>query len=222
MRQAFITNLAHTQKLLLNLGAAAEDAIRQAIASLAAQNLVDAKAIIANDDQLDLMEQELEENVIKLLALQQPLAKDLRTLSAIWNTAADLERIGDYAENIAERTLWIGKTPLIKPLNDILSMAHMAQNMLQESLDAFSRRDVELAKKVCLDDDPVDLLYATLFDELMHSVASSNVAQATQAVQLLFIARYLERVADHATNIAERVIYMVTGERVSHQLKSQA
>ncbi len=216
-RQTFHAQLTHLQERLLQLGAAAEVAVSKAVDSLDSQNLEEAKAVLDGDNVLDQLQNEIEEDVLKLIALQQPLARDLRTLGAILQTATDLERIGDYAENIAERTLWIGVEPLIKPLVDIPKMARMAEAMLRESLDSFVKRDVSLAHKVVDDDEAVDDIYATLFDELMEFVSSGNSVTARQAVQLLFVARYLERIADHATNVAERVIYMVTGERIAHQ-----
>ncbi len=216
-RASFHASLDNVQALLLRLGGAAESAIYRAVESLETQNLQNAQAVIDGDDELDELENEVEEQVMRLLALQQPLARDLRTLSTIWKTATDLERVGDYAVNIAERVLWIGTVPLIKPLVDIPRMARMAEQMLRESLDSFVRRDIELAAKVCADDDAVDDIYADLFDELIGMVTSGDKGTATQAVQLLFVARYLERVADHATNLAERVVYMVTGRRVAHQ-----
>lgn len=216
-RQTFHAQLTHLQERLLQLGAAAEVAVNKAVDSLEAQDLEEAQAVLDGDNELDKLQNEIEEEVLKLIALQQPLARDLRTLGAILQTATDLERVGDYAENIAERTLWIGKEPLIKPLVDIPKMARMSEAMLRDSLDSFVKRDVQLAQKVVDDDEAVDQIYATLFDELMDYVSSGNVVSARQAVQLLFVARYLERIADHATNVAERVIYMVTGEWIAHK-----
>ena len=218
-REAFHTSIDNVQALLIRLGGVAEEAIHKAVTSLETQNLAEARLVLDGDDVLDEMENEIEERVLRLLALQQPLAKDLRTLSAIWKTATDFERVGDYAANIAERTLWIGNIPLIKPLVDIPQMARSAEKMLRESLDAFVRRDIELAAQVCAADDVVDKLYADLFEELMGFVASGDSTRSIQAVQLLFVARYLERVADHATNVSERVIYMVTGKQVAHEGK---
>lgn len=204
------------------MGSMVEAAIHQSIRSLRDQDLELARAVIDSDDRLDDLEMKIEEDCLHLIALQQPLASDLRVISTILKTVTDLERMADYATNIAERTLWIGSRPLIKPLIDIPRMAETAQRMVRESLDAFVKRDVELAIKVCLDDEPVDELYAQLFDELMGFVEKGGEGHvAAQAMQLLFAARYLERIADHATNVGERVIYMVTGRRVSHQLKAE-
>lgn len=222
-RQGFHREIEDLQQEILRMGSMVEDAIHRAITSLKTQDLDLAAAIIDGDDKIDAMEQDIEEKCLKLIALQQPLAKDLRTISTILKTVTDLERIGDQANNIAEITLRIGHEPLIKPLIDIPRMAEMSQRMVKESLDAFVNQDVDLARKVCRDDEPVDQLYSDLFDELMGFILEGgDVHRATQAINLLFVARYLERVADHATNIGERVIYMVTGERVAHQLKKGA
>ena len=166
------------------------------------------------------MEKDLEERCVKLIALQAPLAGDLRTIHTILKVVTDLERIGDQAINIAELTLRLSGEPLIKPLVDIPKMAEMAGSMLHRALKSFVDGDTGLAREVCLADDAVDELYSRLYDELIElSLGAGDRARATQAINLLFAARFLERIADHATNIAERVIYMVEGRRVPHQLK---
>ena len=179
-----------------------------------------ARNILAQDDSIDEMEKELEERCVKLIALQQPLASDLRTIHTILKVVTDLERIGDQAINIAELTLRLAGQPLIKPLVDIPTMAEMAGEMLHQALRSFVDRDTALAREVCLADDAVDQLYSRLYDELIElALSAGDRGRSTQAINLLFAARYLERIADHATNIAERVIYMVEGRRVPHQLK---
>ncbi len=219
-RQSYHNQLEGLKSDILRMGSLVEEGIHKSIGSLKAQDLELAQAVVNSDDVIDQMETEIEESCLKLIALQQPLAKDLRTINTILKTITDLERMADQSVNIAEITLRIGHEPLIKPLVDIPRMAEMAERMVRESLDSFVKEDLALARKVCDDDDPVDDLYSALFDELMGFVlAGGDVRRATQAINLLFVARFLERIADHATNIAERVIYMVSGERVSHQLK---
>ena len=191
-----------------------EEAIHLSVESLAGQDLKLAQKIIDGDDQIDELALKIEEDCIRLIALQQPIAKDLRVIATILKTVVDLERIADHATDIAEITIRIGNDSLIKPLIDIPKMAKMAESMAHDSLKAFVERDIEFARKICMRDDEIDKLYETLFNELTGFVLSGGESGRTvQAVNLLFAARYLERVADHATNIGERVIYLVTGQR---------
>jgi phosphate transport system protein len=148
---------------------------------------------------------------MKLIALQQPLAKDLRTIATVMKMITDLERMGDNAVNIAKITLEIGKEPLIKPLIDIPKMSIIVQKMVKLSLDAFLNEDIELAEEVAKMDQEVDDLYEKILNEIILLI-SEDRAIAAQATKLMFVGRYLERIADHATNICERIIYMVTGE----------
>jgi phosphate transport system protein len=214
-REAFDEELRALQEQILKMGGLVEEAVRRAVRSLADQDLEEAERIIEGDDMIDRVQQEIEEKSLKLIALQQPLARDLRTVTTILKVMIDLERIGDHAVNIALITRRIGHEPLIKPLIDIPRMADLTDRMLKGSLDALVRRDVALAEQICRSDDEVDELYSNLFDELIGFVlAGGEVHRATQAINLLFVARYLERIADHATNIAEGVIFLVTGRRV--------
>lgn len=208
---------------LLSMGTRAERAVHLAVRALTDQNLAIAREVIAGDDEIDRQERLLHDRALALLGRSAPVGRDLRTLSTILMVATDLERIADHAVNISEVTLAIGEEPLIKPLIDIPRMAEKAQRMVRQSLDAMVRRDASLAEEVCRSDDPVDALYRELFDELRGFITDGGDAyRAGQALYLLFVARFLERVADHATNIAEHVIFMVTGRRVSHQLKGDA
>lgn len=202
------------------MGKHVEEAFLKATQSLKGQDVELARQILHEDDSIDAMERDLEERCVKLIALQAPLAGDLRTIHTILKVVTDLERIGDQAINIAELTLRLSGEPLIKPLVDIPKMAEMAGSMLHRALKSFVDGDTGLAREVCLADDAVDELYSRLYDELIElSLGAGDRARATQAINLLFAARFLERIADHATNIAERVIYMVEGRRVPHQLK---
>ena len=170
--------------------------------------------IIKEDDLFDQMDLKLETDCIKLIALQQPLAKDLRVISTVLKTSTDLERIADHSTNIAEITIRIGEAQLIKPLIDIPEMAKAVENMVREGLKAFVDRDADQAKEVCLQDDIIDRLYEDLFLELTDLIKKETDREIIiQIMNLLFVARFLERVGDHATNIGERVIYLVTGVR---------
>ena len=181
------------------------------------QDLYQAQTVIDNDPVIDGLELGVEQRCVNLLALQQPMAKDLRLVATAISIVTDLERMGDHAVNISEATMRIGNRPLIKPLIDIPRMAALSQDMIRGSLDAFVSRDAELARATCRKDDDVDATYEALFDELVGFIITSrDESVSTQAVNLLFVARFLERIADHATNIGERVIYMVTGRRETY------
>lgn len=213
-RGAFDRSLRELQQELLKLGSMVEESIHLAVESLAKQNTTLARQIINNDDNIDELAEKIEEECIRLIALQQPLASDLRIVTTVLRTTADLERIADHACNIAEITERIGSEPLIKPLYDIPKMAELAEGMVRSSLQAFIDRDVESAKVTCLHDDQVDTIYQGIFHELTDFIlADADRSQVVQSINLLFVARFLERVADHATNIGERVIYLVTGRR---------
>ena len=221
-RGAFDQELVQLQQEILRMGTLVEKAVELAVQSLRDGDVQMAVQVIDDDDLVDRLEVELEERCIRLIALQQPLAGDLRIIGTVLKVITDLERVADYATNIAEITVRLAGAPLFKPLVDIPRMARMAQQMLRQSLDAFVQRDVELAEAVCRADDPVDELFSALYDELMGYVnEAADRQRITQAINLIFVARYLERIADHATNIGERVIYMVTGKRVAHQLRGR-
>jgi len=205
---------------LLTLGSKAERAIHMAVQSLTGQNLTIAREVI--DGRFDIYQRKLEihQRALGLIARTAPVSRDLRVLTTVIEAATDLGRIADHAINISEVTLAIGEDPLIKPLIDIPRMAEKAQEMVRHSLDAMVRRDVELARKVCEADKGVDALYRELFEELLGFITDGGDAyRAGQALYLLFVARYLERVADHASNIAEHVIFMVDGRREQLRLK---
>jgi len=213
-REGLDKSLIELQQEMLRMGSMVEEAIHLSVESLARQDLNLAQQIIDGDDRIDELTLKIEEDCIRLIALQQPIAKDLRVITTILKNAIDLERIADHATDIAEITQRTGITPLIKPLIDIPKMAKMAEMMVHESLKAFVDRDIELARKTCLNDEAVDKLYEILFNELTGFVLSGGDSyRKVQTINFLFAARYLERVADHATNIGERVIYLVTGRR---------
>lgn len=213
-REGFDKSLSGLQQEMLRMGSMVEEAIHLAIQSLSKQDLSLAGKIIENDDLIDELSDKIEDDCIRLIALQQPLARDLRIITTVLKTVTDLERIADHATNIAEIVQRIGNTKLIKPLVDIPKMAGMVEGMVRNSLKAFVDRDVASAKETCRKDDAVDKLYEELFVELSSLVAAGGDSErAVQALNLLFVARFLERVGDHTTNIGERTIYLVTGKK---------
>ncbi len=216
-RRAYDRELDALRQDILRMGSMVEDSICSAVSALARQDLDLARRIIERDHRVDDLELAIEERCLKLLALQQPLAGDLRMIAAAIWLVTDLERMGDHAVNICEIALRIGVQPLIKPLVDIPRMAEVVRQMIKKCLDAFIARDPELAREACKLDDVVDDIYEGLFDELMGFIVRGPDTQTSaQAANLLFVARFLERVADHATNIGERVIYMITGLRETY------
>lgn len=210
-RLHFQQNLEEVKHKVLRMGSLVEVIVDKAVTSLKEQNLELAKTIVEEDDKIDAMDLEIEMDCMKLLALQQPLAKDLRIIATALKIITDLERMGDHAVNISKITLEIGKEPLIKPLIDIPRMAKIAQEMIRLSLDAFVKEDIELAKKVAQMDQEVDDIYQAIIDELLEMIVK-DPSITKQATKLMFVGRYLERIADHTTNVCERIIYMVTGK----------
>lgn len=212
-RQSYNHELELLQQELCNMGVIVTDAIEKAIQSLAKQDTDLARKVMDGDDVIDNMHVEIEDKCMLLIARQQPLARDLRVIGTGLKITTDLERVGDHAFDIAQIALRISDQPLIKPLVDIPRMAEMAQKMLKDALEAYVNLDIALAEQVCEDDDEVDNLNQQIFRELLTYMMEDpqNISQATQ---IIFVARYLERVADHATNIAEWVIYLVTGQRL--------
>ena len=213
-REGLERSLRDLQQGLLRMGSMVEEAIHLAVESLAKQDLQLAQRIIDGDDAIDTLSLAIEEDCIRLIALQQPIAKDLRVITTVLKTVTDLERIADHATNIAEITQRIGTAELIKPLIDIPEMARLVEAMVHDSLKAFVDRDVDLAKATCLKDEEIDRIFEGLLNELTDfAMAGDDPKRVAQAMSLVFAARYLERVGDHATNIGERVIYLVTGRR---------
>ncbi len=210
VRTEFDNALASLQDELLELGSMVEQAVVRAVDALKRRDLALSQQIVDEDDIIDRKRFELEERCVEIIATQQPLAGDLRILIAVLHIAVELERMGDYGEGIAKISLMMGDQPTIKPLIDIPRMADMATAMLRRSLDALVNRDVDLALQICNDDDEIDALYDQVYRELLvFMIQDPKTIQ--RATYLLWIAHDLERVADRATNIAERVIFLVTG-----------
>jgi phosphate transport system protein len=200
------------QEKLQLMGSLVEESIAKSIVALREQNFVLAQKVVDADDIIDDLEVEIEAKIVEFIATQQPMARDLRRVTTLFKMINDLERMADYATSIAKITLRIGHEPLIKPLVDIPRMAVLSQKMVKQALDAYVREDVELAVAVGNDDDEVDKLFGQIFRELL-TIMMENPKTITQATHLLFVGRWLERIADHATNIAEEVIFLATGEK---------
>ncbi|ACL70899.1 phosphate signaling complex protein PhoU [Halothermothrix orenii] len=215
MRKSFHESIKELKNEMLKMGSMVEEAIHDSVKALKEQDLDLATQVMDGDDKIDDFEVELEERCTRLIALQQPVAKDLRTIIVISKLATDLERIGDHASNIARMVHQIGKEPLIKPLIDIPRMTEIVTRRLRESLDAFVNLDIELAKKVAREDEEVDILDEQILRELL-TFMIEDPSKIRQATSLMFVSRFLERIGDHSTNICERVIYMVSGERKAY------
>ena len=213
LRSDFERDLSSLQDDLAEMAAHVEQATRRALNALENQDLELAQQIIDEDDHIDRLQDSLEDKCVTLMATQQPTAIDLRALMSAVHICVELERMGDYAEGIAKICLRIGDQPLLKPLIDIPRMAELALTMLSESLQSHASRDVWQARKVCRDDDAVDDLYNQIYRELLTYMLQDprNIERATY---LLWVAHDLERIADRATNIAERVMWLVSGHTV--------
>ena len=211
-RQNYFNALNQLEADILKMGSLVEEQIRDAVDSLANQKLSLAKEVIEKDEKINEYELEIEESILKLIATQQPMASDLRRIAAGFKIIADLERMGDNAVDIAKTIIRIGDEPLIKPLIDIPRMAEITQNMLNQALESYIKGDVTLAESLSPQDDIVDGLHAQIIRELI-SYMLENPKTIKQATHLMFVSRYLERIADHTTNIGENVIYMITAER---------
>jgi phosphate transport system protein len=207
--------LTKLREEILYMGGLVEDQIQKAIKSLVDRDSDLANIIVERDHEVNRLDVEIDELCIKLLALHQPAGIDLRLITTGLKITTDLERIGDMAVNICERALELNQEPQLKPYIDIPRMARISQRMIHESLDAFVREDTELALKVCKDDDDVDQLNAQIFRETL-TFMLENVQTISRATKISSISKYLERIADHATNIAEMVIFMVKGKSIRH------
>jgi len=208
--------LKDLNKDILKISALAEEAIFKSIESLKNRDKELAKGVIDSDVNIDKLELEIDEKCIDLIARYQPMAKDLRFITTGMKINAELERIADIAVDISQRTLELVDKPLLKPLIDIPRLTAIAQNMVKTAIDAFVEGNIELAKKVLSSDSEADQLRNIIQKELVDDYMVKDCATAPRAVQLLLIARFLERICDHATNIAEDVIYMVQAEVVRH------
>ena len=212
-REHYEQQLRSLQDDLLRLASLVESAIGRSIAALQYQDVEEARRIIADDDIIDRQQYDLEEKALLLIARQAPMAIDLRMISAVISIASELERIGDYAEVIAKITIRGANEPLLKPLIDVPRMAEMAQRMLREAVDAFVNRDIEAARTLVTTETEVDQLATQVQNELL-SFMLRDPKNIERALHLIYVAHNLERVADRTTNIAERLVFLVTGELV--------
>ena len=217
MQRHFHEELGALKQTLLAMGGLVEDQIRRVIRALVERDDVQARDVIDRDREVNAYENEIDEKCVELLALHQPAAGDLRFLTTAMKIVTDLERIGDQAVNIAQRALELNHEPQLKPYIDLPRMAERAQRMVKESLDAFVARDTALARRVCEADAEVDALKEQIFRELL-TFMMADPTTIPRAIRLILISRFLERVADHATNIGEMVIYLVESKIVRHTL----
>ena len=210
---AFDQDLGKLRGLIVEMGAFAEAAIEEAMRCLVERDTAAAEHIVTGDEQLDDLEIEAERRVIELIALRAPMADDLRDVVAALKIAGVVERIGDYAKNIARRVRRLPRRGDLEPLSLLPEMAKIASEMVHDSLKAFAERDAELARAVCARDDALDDFYESIFRTLLTFMMenSQNIGPSTT---LLFVAKNLERIGDHATNIAEMVYYAATGDRL--------
>jgi phosphate transport system protein len=214
-RHHFEAELQTLKNRLLTMGALVEERAHQAVKALINRSQEQAEQIIASDKEVNDLQIDIDDRCLKLLATQTPLASDLRLITSAMKINSDLERIGDQAVNIAENVIKLLPQPPLKPLIDIPRMAEIAQQMTRDALDSFVKRDVNLARDVLRRDDEVDNLKDQVFRELLtYMMADPGTIQ--RALALILISRNLERVADHATNIAEDVIFLVEAKDVRH------
>jgi phosphate transport system protein len=210
--------LKDLKEKLLEMASRAEEQIGRAVRSLKERKQDLACQVLDNEEAINRLDIEIDESAMRLLALRQPMAADLRFITSAMKIGSDLERIGDLAVNIAERTLEILKYPQLKPLLDIPRMAGLAQNMVRDVINAFVNGDADLAKNVCERDDQVDQLNNQIFRELL-TYMLEDASTIHRAVDLILVGRHLERIADHATNIGEDVIYMIKGKTIKHHVE---
>jgi len=212
MRIKFEEQLSGLNDMLIEMGALIETAITLAIQAFENQDLELAKKAISFDDDIDQKEKEIEALCLKLLLQQQPVAKDLRVISAALKMVTDMERIGDQAEDISEITMLLADVPYIKKLEHIPQMATATAKMVTESIDAFVKKDLALAQTVIEYDDVVDDLFDTVKKDLIELIRSDSDS-GEQAIDLIMVAKYFERIGDHAVNIAEWVVFSITGKK---------
>ena len=211
----FEVELQALKNRLLKMGALVEERVHVAMQALMERRMEAAEAVVAGDAEVNDLQIEIDDRCLKLLALQNPMASDLRLITAAMKINADLERIGDQAVNIAENAVKVAGSPPLRPLMDLPRMAELAEAMTRDSLDAFVRRDAALARDILARDDEVDQLKDQIFRVLLtHMMADPGTIE--RALGLILVSRNLERIADHATNIAEDVIFVVEAKDVRH------
>lgn len=216
MERIFDEELKQLRQNILTMASWVEEAIFKSIEALKQRDKSLAEAVIASDKRIDELENQIDEFCLDLIALRQPVAQDLRFITMAMQSDADLERMADLAVDIAQRAEELIAQPPLKPLIDIPKLAEIAQRMVKEAIDAFINKDVELAKKVVFSDKEADRLRDSVQKELIYDYMVKDGSTATRAVPLILVTRHLERICDHATNIAEDVIYMTEAKMVRH------
>jgi phosphate transport system protein len=219
IQRRFDEELAGLKQQILRMGSLVEGQIRQALTALIDRDDDLATQVIENDRQVNTMDVAVDEACLELLALQQPAARHLRFITTAMKIYTELERMSDLAENICERAIELHEEPQLKPYIDIPLMAERAIKMVGEALDAFVRGDSALARKILDEDDYIDDLNEQIFRELL-SFMMENPQTISRAIRLSFISKYIERIADHATNVAELVVYMVEGKIIRHMISN--
>ena len=217
MQRHFDEEIKTLKDRLLTMAGISEQSVGKAVKALVDRDPKMAQAVVEEDAVINRLEVEIEDLCLNLMARYQPEARDLRTVAMVFKIVNDLERVGDQAVNVSERTLDLLREPLLKPLIDIPKMAALAQQMLKDSLDAFVNQDAELARDVCRRDDEVDHLNDQVYHELLVYM-TQDPKTIMRAIDLILIGRHLVRVADDATNIAEDVYYLVKGTTIKHRL----
>jgi phosphate transport system protein len=213
--KSYDAELEELRSKLLTLGGKVEAEIAQSMRALMERDSKLAEEVVGSDREVNLLELEVDESCRRLLALRQPAASDLRFITTALKIVVDLERIGDLAVNIAERAIDLNQSPPLRPVHDLTRLAQLCQAQLRKALDAFVDADVEKAQTVIKDDDLLDALYHNLLNELL-ALMMEDPRNIRRANSLLFVAKHLERLGDHATNVAEMVVYMVRGTDVRH------
>ena len=213
----FDDELQKLKEKLLKMGSLVEDAVKNSIIALVDRDNALAQLVIDNDRLVNTLDVEIDEESIRLIALRQPKATDLRFITMAMKITTDMERMGDLAVNIAERALELNAEPVLKPYIDIPKMREIAQGMIRDALNAFVKRDKKVAMDVIMRDDEVDDLKHDVLQELAVFMAQDPTT-VSRAMKISFVATYLERIADHATNIAEMVIYLIEGKIIRHMV----
>ena len=211
----FDEELVRLNGLVLQMGSLVEMAIKNSVQSIVERDNELARRVIDGDHQVNTLDIEIDEESIRLIALRQPKAGDLRLITTAMKITADLERMGDLAVNIAQRAIELNKEPVLKEYIDIPRMREIAQGMTRDALDAFVKRDMKLAKDVIMRDDEIDDLKHKVLSELLF-LMTENSSIICRAMRITFVAQYLERIADHATNMAEMVLYLIEGKIIRH------
>jgi phosphate transport system protein len=214
----FDEELVRLNGLVLQMGSRVEMAIKNSVQSIVERDNELARKVIDGDHQVNTLDIEIDEESIRLIALRQPKAGDLRLITTAMKITADLERMGDLAVNIAQRAIELNKEPVLKEYIDIPRMREIAQGMTRDALDAFVKRDMKLAKDVIMRDDEIDDLKHKILSELLF-LMTENSSIICRAMRITFVAQYLERIADHATNMAEMVLYLIEGKIIRHTSK---